>query len=189
MNKTEKRNSSTTSTSVEVRTNENGKRIVEGYAVKWGLRSHKIGNRFYEVFHKGAFVEAVSKNDIRALWSHDTSKILGRTKNETLKLLEDEIGLRFELELPSTTLGNDTFESINRGDVDGVSFGFRAISQDWDKRSNDEVIRNITKADLFEISPVGFPAYPDTTVSVRELETFEQTNSQKRKRLYLQTLI
>ncbi len=192
MNQTEKRNQLTTINNVEVRETVDGKRTVVGYAVKWGLRSHKIANRFFEVFQKGAFSEALKSNDIRALWSHDTSKILGRTKNNTLRLQEDDVGLRFELDLPNTTLGNDTFESIQRGDVDGVSFGFRAIEQKWDKRSSNEITRNIIKANLLEISPVGFPAYPDTQVSVRELdglESEEKIHSQKRKRLYLQTLI
>lgn len=185
------RNSSTTESTVEIRQGEEGKRTLVGYAVKWGLRSHKIANRFFEVFEKGAFAEAIQKNDIRALWSHDKSKVLGRTKNNTLRLLEDDVGLRFEIDLPNNTLGNDTLESVNRGDVDGVSFGFRTIGQNWEKRSASEVIRKVTKADLFEISPVGFPAYPDTTVSVRDLEGYEQEQikQQKRKRLYLQTLL
>lgn len=189
--KTETRNSATTSSSVEVRQNDDGKRTLTGYAVKWGLRSSKIANRFFEVFEKGSFRESLENSDIRALWSHDKSKVLGRTKNGTLRLTEDDIGLRFELDLPNTTLGNDVFESINRGDVDGVSFGFRNAISKWNKQTPNEVVRSINKAELFEISPVGFPAYPDTTVSVRDLDSFEQQeiNNQKRKRLYLQTLL
>lgn len=185
----ETRNKLTTDNIVEVRSDDKGNRTVVGYAVKWNLRSHKIANRFYEVFQKGAFSEALEKNDIRALWSHDTAKVLGRIKNKTLRLEEDDIGLRFELDLPSTTLGNDALESVQRGDVDGVSFGFRTIKQDWDRRSS-EITRIISKADLKEISLVGFPAYPDTEVSLRDLlsaDDSEQKN--KRKRLYLQTLI
>lgn len=185
---TEKRNSMTTQTVVEIRNNEEGKRTVSGYAVKWGLRSHKIANRFFEVFQRGAFADALKSKDIRALWSHDTSKVLGRMKNGTLRLEEDEVGLRFELDLPNNTLGNDTFESIQRGDIDGVSFGFKAIEQHWNRRLKEGPERIISKAELFEISPVGFPAYPDTSVSVRELETHEK-QAERRKRLLLQTYL
>ncbi|PEP81913.1 HK97 family phage prohead protease, partial [Bacillus toyonensis] len=83
-------------------------------------------------FQKGAFADSLHHDDIRALWSHDTSKVLGRTKNNTLRLEEDDKGLRFELDLPRTTVGNDTYESVKRGDIAGVSFGFRAIQQEWE---------------------------------------------------------
>lgn len=178
---------------IEIR-EENNMRTLQGYAVKWGKNSHKIGGRFTERFQKGAFADSLSKDDIRALWSHDTSKVLGRTKNNTLRLEEDDVGLRFELDLPSTTLGNDTYESVKRGDIDGVSFGFRAINQDWENRDSNNIIRNITKAKLLEISPVGFPAYPDSQVSARSHDAFndyieERQQATLRKKLILKTYL
>lgn len=178
---------------IEIR-EENGEKTVRGYAVKWGKLSHKIAGRFTERFQKGAFSESLRSDDQLALWSHDISKVLGRTKNNTLRLLEDDIGLRFELDLPNTTLGNDTYESVKRSDIDGVSFGFRAEKQGWENRNTDNVIRTVTKAKLTEISLVGLPAYPDSEVSTRGYDPYEaymeeKMQSQKRKRLYLQTLI
>ncbi|WP_429998557.1 HK97 family phage prohead protease [Metabacillus fastidiosus] len=174
--------------SIEIR-EANGTRMIHGYAVKWGMPSNKIGGRFFEQFQKGAFTESLAKHDIRALWSHDTSKVLGRTKNNTLRLTEDDVGLRFELDLPNTTVGNDTYESINRGDIDGVSFGFRAIQQHWEKRDQNNIVRDITKANLLEISPIGFPAYPDSQVSIRGYDPFNDYSEKQdlRKRLILKT--
>lgn len=194
MTKTETRNLVTND--IEVREGENGQRTIIGYAVKWEMKSHTMGyfRRFKEQFRKGAFTESLSNDDQLALWSHNTSQVLGRTKNGTLRLYEDEIGLRFELELPNTTLGNDAYETIKRGDVDGVSFGFRMQQEEWDETDPDNIIRSITKAKLLEISPVAFPAYPDSQVSARSHDPYkehvdEKVRAQKRKRMYLQTLI
>ncbi|MGE6516643.1 HK97 family phage prohead protease [Lysinibacillus sphaericus] len=194
MSKTEKRN--LTTSDVEIREAENGKRTISGYAVKWEMKSHAMGyfKRFKEQFQKGAFTESMTNDDQLALWSHDTTKVLGRTKNGTLRLFEDDIGLRFELDLPNSTLGNDAYETIKRGDVDGVSFGFRMVKQEWDENDIENITRTISKAKLLEISPVAFPAYPDSQVSARSHDPYKEhvedkVRSEKRKRLYLQTLI
>lgn len=194
MNKTEKRN--LTASNVEIREAEDGKRTISGYAVKWEMKSHAMGyfKRFKEQFKKGAFTESMTNDDQLALWSHDTSKVLGRTKNGTLRLFEDDIGLRFELDLPNSTLGNDAYETIKRGDVDGVSFGFQMQKQEWDENDIDNITRSILKAKLLEISPVAFPAYPDSQVSARSHDPYkdhveDKVRSEKRKRLYLQTLL
>ncbi len=165
-----------TSSSIEVRESENGARTITGYAVKWEMKSHTMGywQRFKEQFRKGAFTDSLTKDDQLALWSHDTSQVLGRTKNGTLRLFEDEIGLRFELDLPNTTLGNDAYETIKRGDVDGVSFGFQMVKQEWDEADPDNIIRSVTNAKLVEISPVAFPAYPDSQVSARSDDPYKE---------------
>lgn len=189
----EKRN--LTTNSVEIREDENGMKTLAGYAVKWEMKSVTMGwRRFKEQFKRGAFTESLTNDDQLALWSHDTSKVLGRTKNGTLRLFEDEIGLRFELDLLDTTLGEDAYKTIKRGDVDGVSFGFQMLKQEWDEADPDNVVRSILTAKLVEISPVAFPAYPDSQVSARSSDPYEQhvlekRNEQRRKRLYLKTLI
>lgn len=193
MTTVEKRN--LTTNSVEIREDDEGKRTLTGYAIKWEMKSVMMGwRRFREQFKRGAFTESLTNEDQLALWSHDTSKVLGRTKNGTLRLFEDEIGLRFELDLLDTTSGDDAYKTIKRGDVDGVSFGFSMLKQEWDEADPDNVIRTITKAKLLEISPVAFPAYPDSEVSARSSDPYEQhvlekRNEQRRKRLYLKTLI
>lgn len=181
MNKTEKRELLTEG--IEVRESEDGKRTISGYAVKWEMKSVTMGywKRFKEQFKKGAFSESLSGDDQRALWSHDSSQVLGRTKNGTLRLFEDEIGLRFELDLPNTTLGNDAYETIKRGDVDGVSFGFSMVKEEWDEADRDNIIRSVTKAKLFEISPVAFPAYPDSQVSARGHDPYQEYVEERKK--------
>lgn len=194
MSKTEKRN--LTASNVEIREAEDGMRTISGYAVKWEMKSYAMGyfKRFKEQFKKGAFTESMTNDDQLALWSHDTSKVLGRTKNGTLRLFEDDIGLRFELDLPNSTLGNDAYETIKRGDVDGVSFGFQMQKQEWDENDVENITRSILKAKLLEISPVAFPAYPDSQVSARSHDPYKEhvedkVRSEKRKRLFLQTLL
>ncbi|MGG4462614.1 HK97 family phage prohead protease [Micromonospora provocatoris] len=184
MNQTEKRELITEA--IELRESENGTRTISGYAVKWEMKSESMGywTSFKEQFKKGAFSESLTNDDQRALWSHDTSQVLGRTKNGTLRLYEDEIGLRFELDLPNTTLGNDAFETIKRGDVDGVSFGFQMQKQEWDESDSDNILRSVLKARLFEISPVAFPAYPDSEVSARSNDPYKE-HIEKRKQIDL----
>jgi uncharacterized protein len=194
MDKTELRE--LTTQKIEIREDENGTRTLSGYAVKWEMKSHVLGyfRKFREQFKKGAFEDTLSKDDQRFLWSHDTSKVLGRTKNNTLRLTEDAIGLRFELDLPDTTLGDDTYKSIKRGDVDGVSFGFQMIGHEIEEPDDDLMLRTVTKAKLLEVSAVAFPAYPDSEVSARGYDPYKQyveerQRSEKRKRLYLKTLL
>jgi uncharacterized protein len=193
MNKTELRELVTDQ--IEVR-EENGIRTLSGYAVKWEKKSHILGffRKFREQFKKGAFADSLGKDDQRFLWSHDTSKVLGRTKNNTLRLFEDNIGLRFEIDLPDTTLGEDTFKSIKRGDVDGVSFGFQKITDEIEEPDDDLMVRTVTKAKLLEVSAVAFPAYPDSEVSARGFDPIkdileERGYKTRRKKVLLKTYL
>ncbi|MGZ9782471.1 HK97 family phage prohead protease [Bacillus pseudomycoides] len=194
MDKTEKRN--LTTEQMEIRESDNGTKTISGYAVKWEMKSHTMGywRRFKEQFKRGSFTDSLTSEDQLALWSHDTSQVLGRTKNGTLRLFEDEIGLRFELDLPNTTLGNDAYETIKRGDVDGVSFGFQMQKEEWDESDQDNIVRSVTKAKLLEISPVAFPAYPDSQVSARSHDPYknfmeERKKKDLRKKLILKTYL
>lgn len=157
---------------VELRETEDGKRSINGYAVKWEQLSEKLGYffRFREKFAKGAFVDSLRNDKQKALWNHNSDFVLGSTKSGTLSLVEDEIGLRFNIDLPENTWGKDAYESIKRGDVDGVSFGFKKEVDEWDESDPDNVIRTIKKAKLFEVSPTPFPAYPQTEVQARSVE-------------------
>lgn len=170
---------------IELRENGEGKRMLTGYAVKWEMKSQVLGflRKFREQFKKGAFTESLEKDDQLFLWSHDPSKVLGRTKNGTLRLEEDDIGLRFELDLPNTTLGNDAYETIKRGDVDGVSFGFKVEADEIQDTDNDLPLRTVTKARLFEVSVVAFPAYPDSEVSARGFDRIRQYDEERERQV------
>lgn len=181
VDKTEKRE--LTTNKIELREDENGVKTIRGYAVKWEMKSQVMGffKQFREQFKKGAFAESLTKDDQRFLWSHDTSKVLARKKNGTLRLFEDDIGLRFEADLPDTTLGRDTYTSIERGDVDGVSFGFRMTEQSIDESDEENILRTVTGAELLEVSAVAFPAYPDSEVSARGYDPIKQHEEELRE--------
>lgn len=181
---------------LEIREDEQGNKILSGYAVKWEKKSHVMGyyRKFREQFRQGAFTDSLQNDDQRFLWAHDTSKVLGRTKNGTLRLIEDSIGLRFELTLPDTTLGEDTYKTIKRGDVDGVSFGFSMINEEIEEPDDDLMLRTVTKAKLFEVSAVAFPAYPDSEVSARGYDPYkniieERERETLRRKLILKTYL
>lgn len=195
MEKTELRE--LTTEKIEIREDDDGNRTLTGYAVKWEKKSVIMGyfRKFREQFRRGAFVDSLASDDQRFLWSHDTSKVLGRTGNGTLRLSEDATGLRFEIDLPKTTLGNDTYESIKRGDVDGVSFGFRMESEEIQEPEDDFILRTVTKAKLLEVSAVAFPAYPDSEVSARGYDPMKryvdelESESELRTKIKILTMI
>jgi len=143
------------------------KSIVGGFAVRYNSETI-IGGEFREQFAPGAFAEAI-KGDVRALFNHDSSKVLGRTKSGTLRLSEGDSGLTYDLDLPDTTVGRDLRVSMDRGDIDGSSFAFSVIRQEWDD-SGEMPLRTILEAGLAEVSPVTFPAYADSAIALRSLD-------------------
>lgn len=153
---------------------EDGTRRIAGYAAVFEKDSVDLGG-FVERIAKGAFRESIASEDVRALWSHNTDLVLGRTGNRSLRLYEDDHGLKFELDLPDTTLGRDAFTSIERGDVTGMSFGFTVKKDDqaWQRGEPGKPhLRTLLKVNLFEVSPTAFPAYQQTQVATRDLEDF-----------------
>jgi HK97 family phage prohead protease len=157
-------------TDIETRADDAGKTTIAGYAARFESLSVSFGGWFKEKIRAGAFTESLKKNNVRALWNHNMDLVLGSTKAKTLRLKEDDKGLRFELDLPDTQAGKDAAISIKRGDVDGMSFGFRVLKQEWDEKDPKNVIRTLVDVDLREISPTAFPAYPATSVKVRSVE-------------------
>lgn len=153
---------------IELRDNS---RTIAGYAAVFNSVAD-IGGAFREQIAPGAFAKSLS-DDVRALFDHDTGHVLGRTKSGTLRLAEDARGLAVEIDLPDTQTGRDLRESMARGDIDGMSFGFRVTKQDWDE-TGEIPLRTIRELELFEVSVVTFPAYADTEVALRSLEQARQ---------------
>lgn len=151
---------------------ENGPAVLAGLVVPYSVLSDEDAIPWFrERFLKGAFARTIVSDDIKAYWMHEKTYIFGSTKAGTLRLSEKDAGLFFEIDMPNTSMGNDAIVSIKRGDVDGMSFCFRAVVQEWDEKDPENVIRTITEADLFEISPEPFPAYTSTSVSARSAES------------------
>ena len=148
--------------SATIATDEENQKLV-GYAVKWNSPSQVLYCDFVESFAPKAFSDSLaSGEDVRALFEHDYTKLLGRTSAGTLKLEEDSTGLRFELTPPDTTIGKDLLVS---GDITGMSFGFRAIKEEWNF-DVEPCQRTVTKADLFEVTVTSVPAYPESSVEI-----------------------
>jgi HK97 family phage prohead protease len=125
---------------------------------------------FVETIKPGAFTKTIARDDVRALVNHDASKILGRTKSGTLTLREDTRGLYCEISPPDTTVGRDVVESVKRGDLDGMSFGFSAVDVNWDGRTEvGQQLRELHEVRLYDVSVVTYPAYPSTSVAMRSL--------------------
>lgn len=143
------------------------RRVIRGYAAVFDQEA-EIGGIYREVIRRGAFAKTLGERDQVALWDHESSLPLGRRSKGTLTLREDAHGLYIEIEPPDTTWGNDAYVSIQRGDVKGMSIGFRVIKADWHEDGASELwLREITEIDLWEVSPVTFPAYEQTEVEAR----------------------
>lgn len=151
-----------------------GKNVV-GYAAVYNTWSHDLGG-FVETIAPGAFSRSLqSGRDVRALFNHDSAKVLGRQKARTLEVFEDAKGLGFSCVLGETNFANDLRKMLDRGDVDQCSFGFTLDydggGDDWLPPENAmapcrRVLRSVN---LFEVSVVTFPAYEDTSASLRGL--------------------
>lgn len=161
-----------------------GKRTLAGYAAVWNSDT-TIGDYFIERIAPGAFSKALS-GDILALYDHDMGRVLGRTRSKTLRLSEDSHGLKVEIDVPDTSDGNDLWTLVERGDVAGMSFAFRPTKQEWDD-TGDLPHRTIVEAELFEVTATASPAYPDTTLAARSLESaraeVEQAKKEAEKRV------
>jgi HK97 family phage prohead protease len=158
---------------IEVRAS--GRRI-EGYAATFGSMAN-IGS-YQERIAPGAFRAALA-GDVLAMLDHDPGKVLGRTRSGTLKLSEDSKGLAFSLDLPDTQAGRDVQALAERGDLGGMSFGFRVPAGGESWQGNTRTLRAI---DLREISVVqAWPAYPDTELALRALKLDRAAQSRRRR--------
>jgi len=150
---------------VETRQEDDGVMRLSGYAAVFNDASVPLP--FTEYIAPGAFRKTLSETpDVRLLINHEGLP-LARTKNDTLRLSEDEVGLRFEAELPDTSEARDLYTLIERGDVDQMSFAFRVIRQKYNSDRTERTLTEVSLADG-DVSVVTYPAYPTTTVEARE---------------------
>jgi uncharacterized protein len=142
----------------------------EGYAAVFNSESEDLGG-FREYIAPGAFKRSLqSRNEVKLLWNHDAGEPLASVRGGTLKLTEDDRGLKVEARLANTSRGRDVAELIRSKTVDSMSFGFSVIKDTWEGN-----VRTLNAVRLFEISLVSFPAYQATagTVSVRSSNTID----------------
>jgi HK97 family phage prohead protease len=152
--------------------------VIRGHAAVFNQLSEDLGG-FREQIAPGAFATAIDgSDDVRALFNHDANYILGRNRSKTLRMKEDSRGLAIEIDAPDTqTIRDLVLAPIERGDVSQMSFGFtvRPNGQDWAKDDEGRVVRTLKALRTFDVSPVVFPAYPQTDVGLRELRAWTDT--------------
>jgi HK97 family phage prohead protease len=140
-------------------------RTLKGHAAVFDRLSEDLGG-FREKVKRGAFRRVLDEvQDVRLLINH-TGLPLARTKNNTLELREDPKGLRMYATLADIRSSEDLYNLVERGDIDQMSFGFTVASDEWVEKDG-AIVRTITEIErLFDVSPVTFPAYPQTDVQV-----------------------
>ncbi len=145
--------------------NKDETKTLKGYAILYNSLSEPLYNTFRERILQGAFSESLKRDDQVCLWGHDTKYVLGRKSAGTLILREDEKGLYFEVNISNSNWANDLYESVQRGDITQMSFGFNVKKDRWVEESQiDLPIREVLEMQLHEISLVTFPAYSETNV-------------------------
>lgn len=141
---------------------------IVGYAVKWNTLSNLLGG-FKERFSPGAFAESLSEDrDVVAFSAHNKSQPLGRLSKGTLRLEEDETGLRYEISPPDVGYARDLVSLVERGDIKGASFGFKPRKTRF-ANEDGYLIREVHNATLKEVSPTAIPAYVDTEAQLRSM--------------------
>lgn len=136
------------------------------YAGREG-QEYELWSNTYERYMPGCFDQSVGQDDIRVLFNHDPSLILGRTRAETATVRSTDRGLEYSVKLADTSIGRDVREHASRGDISGSSCGWFVEEEEW-VTDGERNIRNLHRLRLFDVSPVTFPAYEDTSVSTRD---------------------
>ena len=152
-------------TELKIETRDDKQKRIVGHGAVFNSFSENLGG-FREIILPGAFDDVLT-NDVRALFNHNSDKILGRTKSNTLALKVDQKGLYYEIIPPETSYANDLLTSLERGDITQSSFSFNVDKQNWKEDDEGRVVREIIKVKrLYDISPVTFPAYPEADSDV-----------------------
>lgn len=162
-------------TDAELRAVDDQTRRLTGYAATFNTptKIRSWSGEFDEVIDVGAFGETLrSGADVRLLVEHDPRSLLARTSAGNLTLGEDAKGLRYEVTLPDTQLGRDTYEQVRVGNYKGMSFGFRPMKTrtQYDDKGKLRSVA-LQTVELREITITSMPAYPKTSVAMRSLFT------------------
>lgn len=158
---------------VEVRAGADGQPTeLAGYAAvfnQWTTIQDWWGEAWLECVAPGAYAKTIGEADIRALFNHDPNIVLGRNRAGTLELTEDGTGLRNVIRPPDNAWGRPVLDAVQRGDVTGQSIKFQVVQEKWERpqKRGDLAKRTIIEARLFDVGPVTFPAFEQTSVSAR----------------------
>ena len=162
---------------IEVR-NDDGKNVVVGYGAVFNSESNDLGG-FVEYIAPGAF-DGRLEDDVRFLINHDGLP-LARTTNNTLRLSVDENGLKYEADMPDTTLANDLMTLLKNGTISQSSFAFTVEDDSW-RNEDGKNIRTINKVSrLYDVSSVTYPAYNEAgSFALRSLENWQKEQEENK---------
>lgn len=171
--------------------NAGDKMTVEGYAAVFDQRtmiweSDYSGWKYYEEIDPGAF-NGADMSDVILRYNHsDSAMILARTKNGTLRLSVDDVGLKISADIAPTTGGKDIYQLIKRGDINQMSFAFivKADQTTRDDKLKEEIRRITAFETIVDVSPVDFPAYDGTSISARSADAYIKSLEEAEKRAY-----
>jgi len=167
---------------------DNGDKYIEGYFAVFNQET-ELCRGVYEELAPTAFDNSLKNNDIRCLFNHDTSLVLGRMANNTLQLRTDPKGLFGSVKINSNDKqAMDIYARVQRGDISGCSFGFNPAEEDTQYRDDGSVKFRVKDADTIEVSVCVFPAYPQTDIQARskQAEQYKQRQLEVRKKKLLE---
>jgi len=159
---------------------EKEERKMTGHAAVFG-EATEICGCFREQIEPGAFKKSIKDDDVRALFNHNPDYVLGRNTAGTLRMKEDEQGLRVEIDPPDTQIARDLSTSIERGDISQMSFAFQVLEEEWIRGESAKQLDlwKIKKVRLYDVSPVTFPAYEGTDIAMRSHEAWKKSQDKQ----------
>lgn len=170
-------------TTFKTRNEDDGKKYIEGYFIRYNEETELWEDTFEEV-SPGAVTKSLKENDVRALFNHNSELVLGRAGNNTVTFKDDEIGLWASIEInENDQTALDVYARVERGDINACSFGFRHPKEEVENREDGTTKFILKEVDLLEISAVTFPAYPTTSIEARkkDIEQHEKRKLQIKK--------
>ena len=162
--------------------------VIVGYGAVFYRESDQAGTQYplwsdtFERVMPGAFDVALQEDVVRGTYDH--RDLLGRSDSGTLRLSVDKIGLRYEIDVPDTQAGRDAVTLLERGDLDGSSFGFSVYGKrgvvKWVTETRDGKqyeIRELHEVELIDVGPVVWPAYPGATAGLRSEDDLQEARA------------
>lgn len=157
--------SNVSNSTLKVRQNDNGDKVIGGLAIPFNSLSSDLGG-YYEMFATNAKIDFVD-DDVYALHSHDWTKVLGRRSSGTLHVEIGRDGLSDEIILPNTNTGNELYVSVDREDIRNQSFGFYPVEESWQEDERGNIIVLVQHALVAEVSPAARAVYKGTSLDTR----------------------
>ena len=158
---------------------DSGDLILSGYFIKFDEET-ELWPGYFEVIKREGVEKAIKNADIRALFNHDHSLVLGRTGNDTVRLGVDDVGLFGDIIInKDDPQAVGAYARVQRGDVIGCSFGFFPIKINTEERDDGSYLDTILDLEIFEVSPCTFPAYPQTEIAARQKDFESQLRANR----------